>query len=162
MRYKIIKTIIFFVGFSFSLLTSAQQIETKDLEADEVAVKTIIEQFLIAAGSYDIETMPKLFCENANIGGASYKNGQWTTFTMTFTEFLETLKARENPTGYKEPVSKFTVHIDGGMLAFVKADAVLIKNEKPMSNNFDYFTLLKVNGEWKILNGSYVSIPIEN
>ena len=162
MKYNFKKTLFLLFGFTLSLLTSAQELEIRDLEADEVAVKNLVEQFLITAGSYDLETMPKLFTENANIGGASYKNGQWTTFTMTFTEFLESLKSRQNPTGYNEPVSKFTVHIDGGMLAFVKADAVLIKNEKPLSNNFDYFTLLKVNGEWKILNGSYVSIPIEN
>ncbi len=46
------------------------------------------------------------------------------------------------------------------MLAFVKADAVLIRNGTPQSNNFDYFTLIKEEGNWKILNGSYVSIPI--
>jgi len=51
--------------------------------------------------------------------------------------------------------------MEGGMLVFVKADAVLFRNEKPQSNNFDYFTLLKENGDWKILNGSYVSIPIQ-
>ena len=81
---------------------------------------------------------------------------------MTFTEFLGLLKSRNNPSKYMEPVSKFTIHIDGGMLAFVKADAMLIRNEIPQSNNFDYFTLIKENGDWKILNGSYVSIPIEN
>jgi hypothetical protein len=48
------------------------------------------------------------------------------------------------------------------MLAFVKADAILIKNGIPRRNNFDYFTLIKENGEWKILYGSYVSIPIED
>ena len=155
-------TIIILSGLIFSLSTSAQEIEIKGQEADKAAVKTLIERFLTAAGDYDLDTMPEMFTENANIGGASFRNGQWSTFTMTFSEFLETLKSIENPTGYKEPVSKFTIHIDGGMLAFVKADAVLIKNEKPISNNFDYFTLIKKDGEWKILNGSYVSIPIEN
>jgi hypothetical protein len=48
------------------------------------------------------------------------------------------------------------------MLAFVKADAVLSRSGKPQSNNYDYFTLIKENGKWKILNGSYVSIPIDN
>ena len=156
------KTFIILLGLTFSLLSSAQQTEIKDLEADKVAVKTLIERFLTAAGNYDLDAMPEMFSENANIGGASYRNGQWSTYTMTFTDFLETLKSIENPTGYKEPVSKFTIYVDGGMLAFVKADAVLIKNDKPLSNNFDYFTLIKKDNEWKILNGSYVSIPIEN
>ncbi len=29
-------------------------------------------------------------------------------------------------------------------------------------NNFDFFTLIKENGNWKILNGSYVSVPFED
>lgn len=113
-------------------------------------------------GNYDLDSLPELFSEKANIGGVSFREGQWNTFTMTFEEFLELLKFRSNPTKYTEPVSKFTIHIDGEMLAFIKADATLIKNGIPQSNNFDYFTLIKVNNEWKILNGSYVSIPVED
>ena len=156
------KTVVFLIAILFNLLTSAQQAETMDFESDRSAVKTLIERFLTSIGNYDLDLLPEMFSENANIGSASYRNGQWNTFTMTFNEFLELLKSRSDPTKYTEPVSKFTIHIDGGMLAFVKADAVLIKNGKPQSNNFDYFTLLKENGEWKILNGSYVSIPIED
>ena len=156
------KTFVFLIAILFNLLTSAQQAETMDFESDRSAVKTLIERFLTSIGNYDLDLLPEMFSENANIGSASYRNGQWNTFTMTFNEFLELLKSRSDPTKYTEPVSKFTIHIDGGMLAFVKADAVLIKNGKPQSNNYDYFTLLKENGEWKILNGSYVSIPIED
>ena len=133
-----------------------------DLESDKAAVKNLIERFLVTIGNNELDSLPDMFNEKANIGGASYRNGEWATFTMTFTEFLEMLKSRTHPTKYKEPVSKFTIHVDVGMLAFVKADALLIRNEKPQSNNFDYFTLIKEQGEWKILNGSYVSIPIEN
>lgn len=148
------------MAFTFSLLTSAQQNDTTDLASEKAAVKTLIERFLTSAGNYDLDSLPGMFSKNANIGGASLRNGQWTSFTMTFTEFLELLRSRPNPSKYNEPVSKFTIHMDGGMLAFVKADAVLIRNGKTQSNNFDYFTLIKENGEWKILNGSYVSIPI--
>ncbi len=156
------KTFILLIAFTFSLLTSAQETETKDLESDKIAVKTLIERFLTAAGSYDVDAMPEMFCEKANIGGASLRNGKWKTFTMTFAEFLELLKSENNPTKYTEPVSKFTIHMDNGMLAFVKADAILKVNEEPRKNNFDYFTLIKEDGNWKILNGSYVSVPIEN
>ena len=156
------KTFILLIAFTFSLLTTCQQTETMDLKSDKTAVKNLVERFLAAAGNYDLDSMPEMFSEKANIGGASLRNGQWNTFTMTFDEFLELLKSRKEPTKYTEPVSKYTIHIDGGMLAFVKADAILIKSGKPQANNFDYFTLIKENGIWKILNGSYVSIPIEN
>ena len=52
------KTFILLIAFTFSLLTSAQQTETTDLESDKTAVKTLIERFLVAAGSYDVEAMP--------------------------------------------------------------------------------------------------------
>lgn len=153
---------ILLITITFSLLTSTQHSETLSLESDKVAVKTLIERFLTSIGNYELDALPEMFSEKANIGGASFRDGQWKTFTMTFAEFLELLKSTSNPTKYTEPVSKFTIYVDGGMLAFVKADATLIKGGKPMSNNFDYFTLIKEGGVWKILNGSYVSIPIED
>lgn len=156
------KTFILLIAFTFSLLASAQQKETTDLESDKIAVKTLIERFLTAAGNYDVNAMPEIFCEKANIGGASLRDGKWNTFTMTIGEYLEILKSDSNPTKYTEPVSKFTIHMENGMLAFVKADAILKVNGIPKTNNFDYFTLIKEDGNWKILNGSYVSVPIEN
>ncbi len=156
------KTFILLIAFTFSLLTSAQQTETTDLESDKIAVKTLVERFLTAAGNYDVDAMPEMFCEKANIGGAVLGNGEWNTFTMSIGEFLERLKSRSNPTKYTEPVSKFTIHMENGMLAFVKADAIVKVNGTPKTNNFDYFILIKEDGNWKILNGSYVSIPIDN
>jgi len=110
-----------------------------DLESEKEAVKTLVEKFLTAAGNYDVDAMSHMFSENANISGASFANGKWTTFTMTIIEFLELLKSEINPTKYTEPVSKFTIHIEKGMLAFVKADPTLIVNGKPQKNNFDYY-----------------------
>jgi len=130
------------------------------MESEKAAVTGLIERFLVHIGNYELDSLPGLFSENANIGGSSLRNGQGTSYTMTFTQFLERLRSDPNPSKYQEPVQKFTVHMDGGMLAFVKADAMLIKDGIPRSNNYDYFTLLKENGRWKILNGSYVSIPI--
>jgi len=156
------KILIVLITFTFSVLATAQETEIIDFEGDKAEVKELVERFLVAAGDYDIDAMPEMFSEKANIGGAELRNGKWNTFTMSIGEFLEILKSESNPTKYTEPVSKFTIHIDGGVLAFVKADAILIVNGKPKTNNFDYFTLIKENGDWKILNGSYVSILIEN
>jgi hypothetical protein len=150
------------IALSFSFLASAQQTDTLDIEAEKAAVIDLVEQFLIAAGNYDLDAIPAMFSEKANIGGASLRDGKWKTYTMTIQEFLERLKADSNPTKYTEPVSKFTVHMDMGMLAFVKADAILTVNGEPKTNNFDYFTLIKEDGKWKILNGSYVSVRIKN
>lgn len=149
------------IVLTFSFLSSAQQADTLDIESEKAAVINLVEQFLTAAGNYDLDAIPKMFSEKANIAGASLRDGKWNTYTMTIQEFLERLKSRSNPNKYTEPVSKFTVHMEQGMLAFVRADAIFTINGEPRNNNFDYFTLIKENGNWKILNGSYVSVRIK-
>jgi hypothetical protein len=150
------------IALAFSFLTSAQQTDTFDLESEKTVVKNLVEQFLTAAGNHDLEAISSMFSDKANIYGASLRDGKWNTYTMTIHEFLERIKSRENPTKYTEPVSNFTVHIEMGMLAFVRADAIFTINGEPRNNNLDYFTLIKEYGNWKILNGSYVSVRIKN
>lgn len=142
-------------------LTFAQQKDSIDSQSEELAVKAVIEQFLKVAGNYELDSMRTLFNANANIGSVSLKEGQWNTKTMSIEDFISLLGSREDPPKYVEPVSSYTIHMTEGMLAFVKAEAVLYRNGIPKSNNFDYFTLIKENENWKILNGSYVSIPIK-
>lgn len=157
---KKISTLI--IGLSFSFIALAQQTDTLDIEAEKAAVIDLVEQFLTAAGNYDLDAIPAMFCEKANIAGASLRDGKWNTYTMTIQEFLERLKVDSNPIKYTEPVSNFTIHMDMGMLAFVRADAIFTINGEPRNNNLDYFTLVKEDGNWKILNGSYVSVRIKN
>ena len=151
-----------FIGLTFSFLASAQQTDILDMESEKAAVKNLVEQFLIAVGNYDTDAIPAMFSDKANIYGASLRDGKWITNTYTIQEFLERLKSYDNPTKYTEPVSDFTVHMEMGMLAFVRADAIFTINGEPRNNNLDYFTLIKENGNWKILNGSYVSVRIKN
>jgi hypothetical protein len=59
-------------------------------------------------------------------------------------------------------VTEFTVHIDDDQLAFVRADAKLIRNGKVRSHNIDYFTLIRDSaGDWKFVNGSYTAKPAQ-
>ena len=160
MHNLLIKTILVLV-FTHATLVSAEQNESDMISVDEIAVKAVVNKFLIAAGNNDTDAMSTLFTANANIGGASFNSGKWNIFTMTLEEFLTALKSNDDHKKYSEPVSKFTIFIEKGKLAFVKADATLIIADKVRSYNFDYFTLLKENEVWKILNGSYVSVPIE-
>lgn len=155
------KTFTLLLALTFCFLASAQQTETLDVASEKAAAINLVEQFLTAAGNYDLDSIPAMFCEKANISGASLRDGKWITSTMTIQEFLERLKSRKNPTKYTEPVSNFTVHMEMGMLAFVRADAIFTINGEPKNNNFDYFTLIKEDGNWKILNGSYVSVRIK-
>lgn len=127
---------------------------------DERAVIDVVERFLRAAGRYELDSLPVLFTPDANIGAASLRDGKWVTSTLTFEEWHASLRVRTNPRPYTEPVSEFTVHVDNGQLAFVRADATLMRDGQAQSHNVDYFTLIRHDGTWKILSGSYTSVPI--
>ncbi len=154
-------TILALITCISPFLLCAQQDDPAHLASDESAVKMVVNGFLKAAGDYNIGAMPSLFAERANIGGVSFRDGNWVTYTMTIEEFMDVLRADSNPSKYTEPVSKYTIHITEGMLAFVKADATLYVNGRAKTYNYDYFTLIKENREWKILNGSYVAVPVD-
>ena len=121
----------------------------------------MVDSFLVAIGNYDLETVRPLFAPHANIGGVWLKEGVWRTTTYTFAQFDSLVTSRPDPTGYQEPVSHYTVHVEPGGLAFVRADAALIKEGRARSHNIDYFTLIKEEGAWRILSASYVATPIE-
>jgi uncharacterized protein len=127
-------------------------------ESDEAAVKKLVESFLIAIGNGDLEAIEPMFLPRATIGGASFKEGKWNTFTTTIEDYLAS--KNENATRFTEPVSNYTIHISEGQLAFVKADAILYREGKAQSHNMDYFTLLKENGTWKFLSAAYTAKPI--
>lgn len=150
------------VALIFSFFASAQQTEALDIESEKAAVINLVEQFLTAIGNHETNKIPAMFSDKANIYGASLREGKWITKTYTIQEFMNRIKSYDNPTKYTEPVSDFTVHMEMGMLAFVRADAIFTINGEPRNNNLDYFTLIKEDGSWKILNGSYVSVRIKN
>ena len=127
----------------------------------EQAVTTAVERFLAVVGNNDLDSLPEMFAANANISVASLSDGEWRTSTLTFAEFLADLRAETNPTLYTEPVTDFTVYVDGGHLAFVRADATLVVDGEARRHNIDYFTLIKLNGTWRFVNASYVGTPIE-
>jgi hypothetical protein len=153
-----------FLFFSRSVYTQNSQPlsgDTENTTKDELAVKEVIEQFLKAAGNYDVITLRSLFLPNANIGGYSFKEGQWNSFSFTAETWFERLSQTVNPKLYTEPVSNYTIHMSEGRLAFVKADAILHRDGQPRSHNMDFFVLMNAQGEWKFLSGSYTSVPIK-
>ncbi len=129
---------------------------------DEQAVKAAVEQLLEAAGSYDLDAVEEMVAPSANVGWASLRNGEWTTATMPIEQWIGEARAELDPEVYTEPVMNWTVRVDGGHLAFVRADAVLFIDEKAERHNIDYFTLIKTDGVWKFLTLAYVGTPVES
>jgi len=127
---------------------------------DEEAVIALVERFLAAVGDGDLDALPPMFAPKANIGIASRRDGRWVTSTQTFDEWFTVIKARTTRTRFREPVKHFTVHVEDGQLAFVRADATIVVDGQVRSHIIDYFTLLQVNGAWKFVNASYTANPV--
>ena len=126
---------------------------------DEKEIIATIERFLVAAGNYNLEAMDEMIIENAVVGIVRLNDGIRETATMHIEEYFESVKNRKlRP--YFEPVMEYTIHIDDGNLAFVRADAILHSYGVPQSHNIDYFTLIKEESLWKVLSLAYTATPI--
>lgn len=159
--FLLVLTLTSFPAFSQSVHPSHSTLKEDQVVSEEKEIKRVIENFLVAIGNYEIDSLAPMFSDKATISGSSFKEGSWSSYTMTIQEFLTTLRSTPNPKKYREPVNHWTIHTDSGRLAFVRADATLFRDGKAQRHNIDYFTLIKENGQWKILNGSYVSQPME-
>lgn len=129
---------------------------------DEDAVKAVVQAFLDRLGAYDLEAVPELFAPNANIGAVSLRSGTWRSATYSLDEFIARVANSESKTPYSEPVQQWTVNVSNGNLAFVLADAQVLREGRLRSHNIDYFVLLRIDGEWKILSAAYTATPIED
>ena len=127
--------------------------------SDEQAVKAAVERFLTSLGSGDYEAVQPMFAPKASISHPAKVDGKSTMVNETFDEWMAARLASPIRPRFREPVNEFTVHVDEG-LAFVRADANYYVGDELRSNNLDYFTLIKINGEWKFVNASYVNRPV--
>lgn len=130
------------------------------MTSEQLEIKSIIEHFLIIAGNYDLEKMSDMILEKANIGIGRFKDGEWENTVITIADYFEDCKSRKLQP-YYETVNKWDIDINKGQLAFVKADAVLHTYGVPVTCNFDYFTLIKINSGWKFLNLSFTIIALK-
>ncbi len=147
--------------FSTLLLIIGQSSALAQSE-DEEATKGLVESFLIAVGEGDLDALPNMFVSNANIGTASLRDGSWVTSTMTFDEWLTSLRKRTTWTRFRESVSEFTIHVEDSRMAFVRANATVFVDDQARSHNVDYFTLVREDGTWKFLSASYVAKPVDS
>lgn len=127
---------------------------------DETAVKAVVESFLVALGDDDQEKIKTMFLPNANIASISAKNDEYKIYTASANQYMAQREGKQNRK-FKEPVRKYTVNISQGLLAFVRADAMVYYNDVASHHTNDFFILMKDNGVWKILSGSYTTEPVE-
>lgn len=141
-------------------LTISPYVFAQEPTDDEADVKGTIVTFLEALGNDDQEALPGMFFPHANIGSIRVKDGDTTIYTNSVEKWLEGRALKENKL-FEEPVQEFTVEITQGRLAFVRANTTLLYNGVPSHYAHDFFVLMKENGQWKILSGSYTNLPLE-
>jgi ketosteroid isomerase-like protein len=126
----------------------------------DAEVQAVVERFLDAVGRQDLDALPAMFAPGASVASAALRQGRWVTTSQSFEAWLAARRAAPRGAPYQEPVNEFTVHVADGQLAFVRADAYLIREGQRRSHNIDYFTLIRDDeGNWKFVNGSYTTKP---
>jgi len=152
--------LLFYVGKSEVFAQNEQESPvTVSSQDDESAAKAAVEEFLVALGNSDHEKVRTMFLPNANIASISIKDGESNIYTATAEEYITQREEKQNRK-FKEPVREFTVNFSQGILAFVRADATVYYDGIPSHHTNDFFILMKDNGVWKILSGSYTSQPL--
>ncbi len=156
-----IVSILLLTGCIAPLTILAQKVTENQTisQDDESAVKEAVEAFLVALGNDELEKVKTMFLPNANIASISVSNGESNIFTVTAAGYISEREEKQNRK-FQEPVRKYTVNISQGMLAFVRADATVYYDGKASHHTNDFFILMKDNGVWKILSGSYTSQPL--
>lgn len=151
---------VFYLLLFLFTITNAQNItEKQNWSADELEVKDKVEQFLFAAGNYNLDAFKQMISDKASVGIVRLKDGERVSSVLTIGEYYQGVNERKlRP--YYEPVKEFTIDVTDGHLAFVKADATLYVYGVPQSYNMDCFTLIKENGSWKFINLSYSATPV--
>ncbi len=129
------------------------------VDADAAAVRRAVEQFLDDLGNRRLDKLPALFAPKATMVVVRQRDGQWTLTHQASDEWLASLKAQTPGTMFREPLTNVTVHVESGQLAHLRADFTVVVEGQVRSHGVDYFTLVKDAGAWKIVNGSYTSIP---
>jgi ketosteroid isomerase-like protein len=127
--------------------------------ANTKAVQAAVEHFLDVLGKRDLDALPALMAPKATMAVLRQREGQWTTTIQTFDEWLGALRSQTTATPFREPLTKVSVNVEDGRLAFLRADFTVVIDGEVRAHGIDYFTLVKDGEAWKILNGSYTNHP---
>ncbi|MDH4063762.1 MAG: nuclear transport factor 2 family protein [Acidobacteriota bacterium] len=142
-----------------ALAAVAPPAAAQPVDADVVAVRGTVEQFLDDLGHRRLDALPSQLAPKATLVVVRQRDGEWTTSHQTADEWLAGLRAQASPTTFREPLTNVTIHVESGRMAFLRADFTVVVDGDVRSHGIDYFTLVKDNAAWKIVNLGYTSTP---
>jgi ketosteroid isomerase-like protein len=135
-------------------------------DADEQAVRSEVEGFLLRLGDAQYSTLDADFAPKALVvvtrqrPATGSDAGQWANNYQTAEEWLAALKRNPTPTKFREPIDHVTITVDSHQLAYVRGDFQVLRDGKAVSSGVDQFTLVRDGDRWKIVTIAYTSIPI--
>ncbi len=128
--------------FSFANISFAQT-------AEKDAVKLPLENYIKGHATGDGEYMKKAFHTEGNL--IFIRDGKYTT--RSFTEYIAGFTGKPAPDEAQRRRSIEAIDVNGN------AAVAKIVLDYPSVKFIDYMTLLKINGEWKIVNKSFYAEP---
>jgi hypothetical protein len=127
--------------------------------AEEKAVQTFVEDFLLRLGDHKVDSLDADFAPKALIVVTRQRAGEWVNSYQTGEEWLAALKKNTNPATFREPITNVKVTIDSNQFAHVRADFQVVRDGTVLSSGVDQFTLVRDGARWKIAVVAYTSIP---
>jgi len=124
----------------------------------EKEVRTTIETLLQALGTQDIDALANLFTNDAVLIVARQRDGQFRNTVQTAEDWLEGMR-QSSGTPFEERISNIEITIDGGELAYLRANFEIVREGKVVSHGVDVFTLLHRGDRWKIAAIAYTNFP---
>ena len=137
----------------FMLMPNHTLAQANSLEKE---VGQAIDTLLEALGKQDIDTLEDLFTNDAILIVARKRDGKFTNTVQRAEQWLQGM--RENPEApFEEKLANIEITIDGGELAYLRADFEIVRDGKVISHGVDLFTLLRSGDGWKVAAISYTN-----
>lgn len=121
--------------------------------SDEAAIRHVVSEYIAGWRDGDVERLAKVFVlDHGHIIWRASDDAGEVIGSVTFGEALE--RRKTNP-GYGMPYRIESLDVIDGVLAVVKFNV----ERAGKGSYIDYFTLYKINDEWKIVVKAFASRP---
>ena len=120
------------------------------------AVLAAVYSFFDAMETRDVEASERVLIPEGTFVSSRLADGEQQVRSFTNAEYVERLAERQDDV--RETMNNPTVLIEGD-IAIVWADYRFERNGELSHTGIDAFTLVRVDGEWKIAGGIYSVVP---
>lgn len=115
-------------------------------------IKNLINKYFEGIFYGNTSTLETCFSVNANI----YGDINSSEYFKSVNEYIKTVKNRKSPNNLSETFKMSIIGID------ILGKIAMVKLHVPMLgfNYYDYLSLFKINGDWKIVNKLFTNVVL--